>query len=102
MVYDKDVEMMRECGNVRMTEFVEATFLPLDSNSRVLFLKPLCGCDQRWQGSAVVPRDPAQQDLVHIGCSWSSDATRTLLPLFAERHAASITSIAATPRVAGD
>jgi hypothetical protein len=58
MVDHKDIEMMSEGGNVRVAEFVQATFLPLDPRSRMLFLKPLGGCDQRRQGSAVVPRDP--------------------------------------------
>ena len=47
LVNDKDIEMMSKSGKVRMTKFVEATFLPLDPCSRMLFLKPLRGRDQR-------------------------------------------------------
>jgi hypothetical protein len=101
MIDHEKIEIVSESGNVRMPEFVQTPLVPLNPYAWMLFLKALCGSHKRWQGPAVVPGYPAQQDLVHTGCSIREE-TRTLSPLFAERHAASITSIAATPRVAGD
>src|ERR1017187_2865937 len=84
-----------------MSKIVQTTLLPLNPNPWMLLLKALCSGNERRQRSAVVPGDATQRHLVHKGCS-TREETKILLPLFAERQAASITSIAAIPRVAGD
>src|SRR5664279_1772299 len=101
MIDYKEVESLSEGGNIRMPEFVQASFFPLNPYAWMLFIEALRSGDERRQRSAVVPGDATQRHLVHAVCS-TREETRTFSPLLAERHAASITSIAATPRVAGD
>ena len=78
-----------------------ATLPPFDAHLRMQLLVTLRGGDQRWKGAAVVPGHSAQAEPVHACCSRKL-GIRTFCPLVAEIQAASIISIAATPRDAGD
>ena len=101
MIDDQQIEVASESDDIRMPKFMQTALFPLDPDLRMLFLKALRSGNQRGQCPAVVPGDTAQRYRLHAGCS-TSEETRMLLPLFAERLAPSITSIAATPKVAGD
>jgi hypothetical protein len=101
MIDYEQTEILSESDNVRMPEFVQTSLFPLNPDTWMLFLETLCSGDEWRQGSAVIPSDATQRYLLHAGCS-TREEVKILFPLFTERVAPSITSIAATPKVAGD